>query len=602
MRHRDICSVELILTILLLAGGVFPAEADETQGGFWGPKEVETVLDKTLEIRLDPDLTSLTPAERATLDDLLVVGEIMHRLYLDQRHPESLAALEDLERLVEAGDAELPAARLLDLYRIFKGPIATTVENERIPFVPVSPERPGKNVYPEDVEREDLRAFFDGKPDLRQRILDVRSVIRRATAASVEHHLAILSRHPVLDVLHPGLRDELETLARTSDASLLYAVPYSVAWADDLLEAYRLLRRAAATIRPSDEDFAAYLDNRALDFLTDNYEAGDASWVRGRFGVLNAQIGSYETYDDSLFGVKSFFSAGILLRDEERSRVLTGAIRNLQAFEDSLPYDGEKTVDSDIPVGVYNVIADFGQARGTNTASILPNESDHARKYGRTILLRYNIMTHPELFANTRSAWQAAVALVHANDLTLDGGFNRTLWHEVGHYLGPATTKTGEALGVALAEHSDLIEELKSDLVSLYVAPSLLAGGYYDEVGVRSVYADGIRRTLQRVRPRPSQPYQTMQLMQMNYFLDRGLLEWSEDGLLVIDYSKYEETVSAMLEEVLALQWSGDEKRAAEFIEKWAVWDEATQGALGRRIGAASKYRYRLVRYAALGE
>ena len=33
------------------------------------------------------------------------------------------------------------------------------------------------------------------------------------------------------------------------------------------------------------------------------------------------------------------------------------------------------------------MIADFGQARGGNTATILPNESYLARRYGRTILL-----------------------------------------------------------------------------------------------------------------------------------------------------------------------------------------------------------------------
>ena len=50
---------------------------------------------------------------------------------------------------------------------------------------------------------------------------------------------------------------------------------------------------------------------------------------------------------------------------------------------------------SDISVGVYNIVADFGQSRGANTATILPNDADHTRKYGRTILLRYNIMANP---------------------------------------------------------------------------------------------------------------------------------------------------------------------------------------------------------------
>src|SRR5690606_27970534 len=188
-----------------------------------------------------------------------------------------------------------------------------------------------------------------------------------------------------------------------------------------------------------------------------------------------------------------------------------------------LPYDRHKKVRSDIPVGVYNVIADFGQARGTNPASILPNDADHSRQYGRTILLRYNIMTNPELFVDTKAGWDAAVAGDFEDDLTLEGGFQRTLWHEIGHYLGVATDEKGRDLDLALKEHSDLLEEMKADLVSLYAGPALHENGYYSDAELRALYADGVRRTLQRVEPRRSQPYQTMQLMQMNWFLENGL-------------------------------------------------------------------------------
>jgi hypothetical protein len=66
-------------------------------------------------------------------------------------------------------------------------------------------------------------------------------------------------------------------------------------------------------------------------------------------------------------------------------------------------------VREDIPVGVYDVVADFGQARGGNTATILPNESYLARRYGRTILLRANIMRDPNIFESTEHSFAAAV-------------------------------------------------------------------------------------------------------------------------------------------------------------------------------------------------
>ena len=217
-------------------------------------------------------------------------------------------------------------------------------------------------------------------------------------------------------------------------------------------------------------------------------------------------------------------------------------------------------------------------------------------------MLRYNIMTHQALFANTRAGWATAVAPGHVDDLDLDGNFNRTLWHEIGHYLGPSETADGRDLGEALSESSDLIEELKSDLVSLFVAPALAESGYYDAPGLRAVYADGVRRTLQAVKPRRAQPYQTMQLMQMNFFLEKGILTWTEDTRLAIDFERYPAAVAEMLTEVLAIQSSGDTERAERFIDRYAVWDDERHGVLAERIRAAAKYRYRLVRYAALGE
>ena len=108
----------------------------------------------------------------------------------------------------------------------------------------------------------------------------------------------------------------------------------------------------------------------------------------------------------------------------------------IQALENSLPYDNHKKVKEDISVGVYDVVSDFAQSRGGNTATILPNEALYARRYGRTIMIRANILQNPEIFAANKAAWQVAVAPAHQNELTPDGQFYYTLWHEVGHYLG----------------------------------------------------------------------------------------------------------------------------------------------------------------------
>lgn len=591
-----------ILTAILVtdAGAVGAAELPD---GYWSLEDSQRILEQTETVRLAPDLSELSPGEQAAVAHLLRAGAVMQRVYEEARHPQALVASESLAELHVAKAHPRATANLLDLYRLFQGPIATTLENARVPFLPVAPETAARNVYPAGASREEIDAYLERHPESRAEILAERSVVRRTTPQNLDRDLVTLSRYPELDTLHPFLLQRLETLRADPAAEPFYAVPQSVAWAAPMTEAYRELNLAARAADGSDPEFARYLRNRARDLLSDDYESGDASWVTGEFQRLNAQIGSYETYDDALYGVKAFASLSILKRNAEASAALRTAIRGLQAIEDALPYENHRRVREDIPVGVYEVVADFGQSRGRNTATILPNDPLFTKRYGRTILLRENIMRHPVLFANSQAAWQAVVAPAHAADLSIDGEFHRTLWHEIGHYLGVDRDRHGRALDVALESTADSYEEMKSDLVSLFAAPGLRDVGYYDEVSLRAVEASGILRTLQHVRPRTDQPYQQMQLMQFNWFLDQGLIRFDERARrLEIDYSRYHSVVDSLLEEVLAIQYAGDLVRARAFMERWTGWRPDLHDVIAATIRDSQRFRYVLMRYAVLGE
>ncbi len=588
MRHSFRLGALLLVTL--------SAAAAELPDGYWSVEKTQPILDAALRLTLDPDLGHLTEAEMRALDELLAAGQIMHALYEQQLHAGAGAARLALDTLHSQNASNTETQNLVDLYYLSKGPITTTLDNERLPFLPVDAADPGKNVYPAGLTRTEIDAYLAAHPDEAKSVLGERSIVRRAAAANIATDLEQLAEFPEIDALHPGLRQQLESLQ--PDPNQLYAIPYALAYAPQLRIARTHLNLAADAIADESPDFEAYLRNRSRDLLTGDYEAGDASWVSGSFKNLNAQIGSYETYDDALYGVKAFYSASILARDEEKSRALATAISELQAIEDSLPYNHRKRVRSQIPVGVYNVVADFGQARGANTATILPNDADHARKYGRTILVRNNILTNPAIFANRKRRYDAVVDAAFRDHLTLNGGFNRTLWHEIGHYLGVSVTADGRSLDAALADFSDLFEEMKSDLVSLFAAPALREAGYYDDDAMRAHYADGIRRTLQVVQPRPEQPYQNMQLMQFNFFIEHGLVEpRRQSALLTINYDRYHEVVGELLQEVLQLLYAGDYDMAKEFVSRWNYWDENLHGKLAERMQESARYRSALVRY-----
>jgi hypothetical protein len=557
------------------------------QQGYWPESKSGEILAKTQTIRLAPDLTKLDAGEKAAVQDLLAAGQIMQKIYEESRHHQALAAKRALDALGRKD--------LLDLYRLFQGPIASTLDNKREPFLPVDPQVPGRNVYPPDATREEVDAFLAAHPDQRDAILGERTVVRRATKENLDRDINAIFSNGALSTFHRKLGIALKAVS--PDPKTLYAVPYAVAYADDMVRAHELLTDAADKLEKSDEEFARYLRNRARDLLSNDYESGDASWVTGEFRRFNAQIGAYETYDDAMFGVKAFHSFSLMTIDDAATKDLRQRLGGLQAIENALPYEPHRRVRESIPVGVYEVVADFGQARGTNTATILPNDPLFARRYGRTIMLRENVMKDPAILGADLRVWRAATADAHATDLGAEGNFQRTLWHEIGHYLGPDRDRKGRTLDVALENYADALEEMKADLVSLFALHQM------KHPDLRQIQASGIRRTLQSVQPRKDQPYQTMQLAQFNYFLEKGLITADpQTQRLTIHYDKYVEVVKALLAEVMKVQYEGDKDGAAKFFERWGAWTPELHEKLAARIRAAQGARFTLVRYGALGE
>jgi hypothetical protein len=595
--------IAIAAALACLALAQAPARAADLPPGYWPREKSQALIDKMRRVRLAPDLSQLGIGERAALAKLLEVGRIFQTLYERQEHHQAaraLAALRDLDRQ-HAGAAD--TANLRTLYRKFQGPIAELLDNTRAAFLPVDAVTPGKNVYPWGIDKAEIDAWLAAHPGQRDTILGLRTVVRRADAAMLREDAARLARHPVLATLHPGLAEKLARLAAAPDPKTLYAVPYSVAYADEMLRVFGLLNEAADAIAPEDEDFARYLRNRARDLLSDDYESGDAAWVNGRFKHFDAQIGAYEAYDDELFGNKAFLGVSLMVERTADTATLREALKGLQVLEESLPYAPHKRVREDIPIGIYDVIADFGDARGGNTATILPNESYLVRRYGRRIMIRSNILRYPERFAQNRELWAAVVAPAHRDDFDPDGELYDTLWHEIGHYLGVDRTRDGRDLRAALEADADVLEEMKADLVSLFVGESLRRQGYYDDRKLRALYAAGIRRALIDAKPRRDQVYDTMQLIQWNFFLENGLLAFDRDsGTLRIDYAKYHQVIGKLLAMVLDLQAQGDKAAADRFIAHYTVWDEKVHGVIARKLRDTARYRYTLYTYGALGE
>src|SRR5678815_3189317 len=234
--------VVIVGTLLMVIGASLDRTSTMTAtkalpNGYWPVEKSQSIIDKTQTIRLAPDLARLTPGERKAVESLLKVGQIFQGIYEQQRHPQATKAYVDLLKLDETESS--PATKnLLSLYRLFQGPIATTLDNKREPFLPVSPLTPGKNMYPAGLSKEQIEQAISAGTGLssRESILDQRTVVRQLTSENVGSDLDRLRGYPVLQTLHPKLLSQLTQLetdaAKKDPAVRIYAVPYSLAYAD----------------------------------------------------------------------------------------------------------------------------------------------------------------------------------------------------------------------------------------------------------------------------------------------------------------------------------------------------------------------------------
>ena len=573
------------------------ADVVELPKGYWPADKARPILDKVMTFRLEEDVSDLTPAERRVVDELVAAGHLLGELNEQQRHHQALRARDELRELHERLGQPARTQDLLSLYHQFLGPIATTLENELEPFLPVDGFTEGKAFYPWGIERDELDAFLAAHPERQPGILGIHTIVRRSTPRHLKRDLLTLRRHPELSVLHPGLQNLLSALAEDPSREAFYAVPYSVAWPGPLLEASGRLSAAAAAIDAEDPDAGAYLRQRSRDLLTDDNEAGDAAWIRGDIGRIDGVIGAYEIYDDGLFGAKASFGLSVAVRDEPATALVRTELAHLQEIEDALPYEGRRRVRTDLPVASVNVLAAFGAAVDV-AAEILPNDPGLMRKYGRKILVRRNHLTNPAAFERIRARWEAGVLPEHLGDLVPEGNYQQVVWHEIGHYLGPDTDRRGRSLDAALEADAAPIEELKAELVSQFATSRLRTMGLVDEAAVRGVAASVILASLRPVRPLRSQPYSTIWLMILNYYLEEGYLVY-EAGQVGIRHERHDAAVAAMLADVLAIQEEGSKERSTAYIDRWTTWDERHE-TIGRALQAAERYRYLNPRYGLL--
>ena len=497
-------------------------------------------------VRMPFDSSKLTPRERQMVGRLVEACQFLESIYWRQSDPEGLKLYHAL-----AGSTSQRDVQLRRFLRI-NGSRFDLIRNNA-PFVGTSPWPPGRNLFPEDLTKEEFDRYVAAHPDQKTALYDPFTVVRRKG-------------------------DEL------------VAIPYHVEYRQWLDPAAKALRDAAAL--SDDPAFAKFLRMRADALLADNYFDSDIAWVSLENPKFDVIFAPYETYLDDLLGVKTSYGAAVLIRNDEESRKLDVFQKYVPDIQDSLPLAPEDRPSKRghlSPMEVMDTPYRAGDLRHgyQAVADNLPNDPRiHEQKGSKKIFFknfmdaRVNYVILPVAKRLLR-ADQAALA-------SAEGYLASTMMHEISHGLGPAFARTAggqrdvrEAIGPSYSG----LEEAKADIVGLYGLKWLVDRGNLPKDKLNGYYASEVAGIFRTVRFGVAEAHGRAEIMEFNFYLERGVISRdAASGRYAIDFDRMPEAVAALAKELLEQEATGDRAR----VEAWFAKYGSVPSELAKALEAAS--------------
>ncbi len=478
-------------------------------------------------VQLTADLSGLTDNQRKMLPLLVAASDIMDDLFWLQAYGERKTLL--------AGVRDDATRRFAE---INYGPWDRLDGDS--PFIDgVGAKPPGANFYPPDMTKEEFEAAdLDGK-------------------------------------------DGLYTLLRR-DGDRLLAVPYHVAYQDQLDGASDLLKEAAELAE--DKGFRSYLLERAYALETDDYQPSDLMWMDMKDNAIELVIGPIETYEDALFGYKAAYESYVLLKDLAWSQRLSRFAKFLPELQRGLPVPQEYKSEepgSDSDLNAYDVIYYAGDSNaGAKTIAInLPNDEEVQLRKGTRRLQLKNAM-RAKFDKILLPIADELIAADQRQHITFDAFFANTMFHEVAHGLGIKNTISGRGtVREALKEHASSLEEGKADILGLYMITALFDRGEITEGAIEDHYVTFLAGIFRSVRFGASSAHGKANMIRFNFFKDMDAFIRDEaTGTYSVNIERMREAITALSRLLLMLQGDGDYSAARQLVTE--------KGVIGNQLAA----------------
>ena len=529
-------------TVLALAFALTGCQGDPSKAGASAPKAGDSPIERKLAqyttVRLTTDLDRLTDGERQMIPLLIDAARSMDAIYWRQAYGNRDSLLRSIQDPGTRRYAEInygPWDRL----------------DGNAPFVEgVGPKPEGAGFYPRDMTKEEIEA----------------AVAKSST-------------------LGKALRSQY-TVVRRDSAGGLIAVPYHVAYADEIAPAAAKLREAAALAE--DAGLRRYLELRAKALETDEYQPSDLAWLDMKDNTIDVVVGPIETYEDQLFGSKAAHEAFVLVKDKEWSGRLARYAAMLPSLQSELPvpaaYKRERP-GSDSDLNAYDAVYYAGDANaGSKTIAInLPNdEAVQLRKGTRRLQLKNAMQAKFDQILVPIAG--ELIAEDQRHHISFDAFFSNVMFHEVAHGLGIKNTISGKGtVREALKEQSGALEEGKADILGLYMITKLHQRGELKGQDLDDNYVTFLASIFRSIRFGASNAHGRANAAQFSFFQNQGAFARdSATGRYRVDFPRMRTAVDSLAGKILRFQGDGDYAGVTRFLAEQGKLSPVLQQDLAR--------------------
>lgn len=477
--------------------------------------DIDALLSKYVSVKLQADISHLTPNEKSILRLLFEAGDIMDEIYWMQAFGDKQTFL-----------SRIADERLRKYAVINYGPWDRLNGNQ--PFLAEFGQKPkGANFYPADMDTAEFSAWDN--PD----------------------------------------KGSLYTLVRRDTSGKLTTLWYHEAYASKVKKAADLLMQAS--VLAEDAGLKTYLEKRSEALLTDNYQASDFAWMDMKTSNLDIVIGPIENYEDALYGHKAAQETFVLVKDVEWSAKLAHFAQFLPELQQQLPVAPElKTEEpgTDSDLNAYDVIYYRGDCNaGSKTIAInLPNDEEvQLQKGSRRLQLKNAMRAKFDMILIPIA--NELIAEDQLKHVTFDAFFANTMFHEVAHGLGIKNTINGKGtVREAMGNQYSALEEGKADILGLFMVTKLHEKGELGDAELMDNYVTFMSSIFRSVRFGVSSSHGKANMVRFYYFERAGAFTRGEDGKYRIDFEKMQKAMNDMANLILTIEGNGDYEAASRLI------------------------------------